>query len=89
MRPKKTTPKGYARNATWRDVLAGNPVTKKERKEAKGRKPKPLDRPGLCRNCGRTVRIKIAEWYRAAPPKCFRCGGVLDRLRDTGQGERP
>lgn len=57
--------------------------------EAKGRVAKPTSRPGRCRDCAAVLRLPIADWRRRSGPKCFRCGGILDRLPDHGQGERP
>jgi hypothetical protein len=54
--------------------------------EAKGPVAKPTSRPGRCRDCGEVLRLPINDWYRR--PRCFRCGGILDRLPDRGQGER-
>lgn len=42
----------------------------------KRRLPKPLSH---CRDCGATERIAKFLFFRPAPPRCTKCGGLMER----------
>ena len=65
---RKAEPVKYARGATWRDVLAGKPVTKDEveAESKRGRNDPILSR---CLGCKRVFPVVYAKG-KAAPCEC-------------------
>lgn len=54
------------------------------------KKPKHLKKGtpsrGVCRQCGQiTGGWKNWEWTRVTSPRCASCGGILDRIGNTGR----
>lgn len=35
---------------------------------------------GQCRRCEKRRNVVMREWGKASSPKCFECGGQLDRI---------
>ena len=67
-RKRKGEPVKYLRGATWKDVLAGRPVTATE-VEAKEKKPKGGAIVSRCLRCRRVAPVVYSKG-RAAPCQC-------------------
>lgn len=37
-----------------------------------------------CLDCGEIRMVQRVEWSRAAQPRCYGCGGVVEICTDTG-----
>ncbi len=49
------------------------------KRRGKGGKVKTLPQaPSVCRDCGENVKVARFEFFKAARPRCPKCGGSLD-----------
>ena len=43
---------------------------------------------GRCRSCGAERHVGKSDWRRTAQPRCYLCGGMLEKLRLSAKALR-
>lgn len=55
------------------------------KKQKKRKKPS----PSKCKDCGATEEIPRYSYFKAARPKCVKCGGLLEYLGSFARTRSP